>query len=163
MKKEENSNKKQTNKDVSESKKINPKNLIIIIAIFVVVLIIAIIFGFNKNKENKTPTDDGNNVIFNENENIVKDQELDGLKFTNTSLSYNEGMSVLITDVTNPTEEEYFLTEFKVIIKDEAGNVVTELPGYVGDSISPNETLTITSYSDINLTDAYSIEYEVIS
>jgi hypothetical protein len=47
-------------------------------------------------------------------------------------------------------------------VKDEKGNDVVVLTGYVGDNISPkSSTLISTSCAD-DLTKAYSIEYEIV-
>ena len=109
------------------------------------------------NKKNNTKDD----VKVNTEENVIKDQTFEGLTFTNTSLTTTNGVSTLITEVSNSTGEDYTLEEFTITIKNKAGEVITTIPGYVGDVIKNGETRTINSSIDIDLSNASSIEYSV--
>lgn len=109
------------------------------------------------NKKNNTKDD----VKVNTEENVIKDQTFEGLTFTNTSLTTTNGVSTLITEVSNSTGEDYTLEEFTITIKNKAGEVITTIPGYVGDVIKNGETRTINSSIDIDLSSASSIEYSV--
>lgn len=110
----------------------------------------------NKGNENKQP-----DVIVNTEEDVIKDQTFEGLTFTNTSLTVVDGISTLMTQVSNDTGSDYTLDEFTITVKDSEGNIVTTLPGYVGDVIRNGETRTINSSIDIDLSKASSIEYSV--
>ena len=109
------------------------------------------------NKKNNTKDD----VKVNTEENVIKDQTFEGLTFTNTSLSTTNGVSTLITEVSNSTGSDYTLEEFTITIKNKDGEVITTIPGYVGDVIKNGETRTINSSIDIDLSSASSIEYSV--
>ena len=109
------------------------------------------------NKKNNTKDD----VKVNTEENVIKDQTFEGLTFTNTSLTTTNGVSTLITEVSNSTGEDYTLEEFTITIKNKDGEVITTIPGYVGDVIKNGETRTINSSIDIDLSSASSIEYSV--
>ena len=109
------------------------------------------------NKKNNTKDD----VKVNTEENVIKDQTFEGLTFTNTSLTTTNGVSTLITEVSNSTGSDYTLEEFTITIKNKAGEVITTIPGYVGDVIKNGETRTINSSIDIDLSNASSIEYSV--
>ena len=109
------------------------------------------------NKKNNTKDD----VKVNTEENVIKDQTFEGLTFTNTSLTTTNGVSTLITEVSNSTGEDYTLEEFTITIKNKDGEVITTIPGYVGDVIKNGETRTINSSIDIDLSNASSIEYSV--
>ena len=109
------------------------------------------------NKKNNTKDD----VKVNTEENVIKDQTFEGLTFTNTSLTTTNGVSTLITEVSNSTGSDYTLEEFTITIKNKAGEVITTIPGYVGDVIKNGETRTINSSIDIDLSSASSIEYSV--
>lgn len=106
--------------------------------------------------ENKEPE-----TTINTNEGVITDQTFEGLKMTNTSLVMTNGMSTLVTEVTNNTGADYHLVEFVITVKDADGNVITTLPGYVGDVILNGETRVIDSTIDIDLSHAASIEYSV--
>ena len=109
------------------------------------------------NKKNNTKDD----VKVNTEENVIKDQTFEGLTFTNTSLTTTNGVSTLITEVSNSTGSDYTLEEFTITIKNKDGEVITTIPGYVGDVIKNGETRTINSSIDIDLSSASSIEYSV--
>lgn len=100
-------------------------------------------------------------ISVNTEKDVVKDQTVDGIKMTNTSLTTVNGVSTLVTKVTNDTAADYELKEYKIIIKDENGNVITTIPGYVGTTIKAGETRVIDSSTNADLSGAKSVEYEV--
>ncbi len=115
--------------------------------------------GCTKKDNKKDSTKD--DVKVNTEENVIKDQTFEGLTFTNTSLTTTNGVSTLITEVSNSTGSDYTLEEFTITIKNKDGEVITTIPGYVGDVIKNGETRTINSSIDIDLSNASSIEYSV--
>ncbi len=125
------------------------------IAIFLLCMM-TILTGCGK----KTNITDG--IKRNTNEDVIKDQKVEVFEFTNTSLVYEEGRSKLEVIVTNTSEEVAYLSEFKIHVKDENGNEIIELIGFVGEQIEPKESRLITSYSIQDLTNASSISYEIV-
>ena len=117
--------------------------------------------GCSKKDDNKGNGTKEPDVIVNTEEDVIKDQTFEGLTFTNTSLTVVDGISTLMTQVSNDTGSDYTLDEFTITVKDSEGNIVTTLPGYVGDVIRNGETRTINSSIDIDLSKASSIEYSV--
>ena len=101
-------------------------------------------------------------VKVNTNEDVVKDKELDGLKFTNTSLTSIDKHWTLITKVENNTDSDYTLNEFKITVKDKDNNVITTLTGYVGGIVPKGQSREISSGTYVDLTNATNIEYEVV-
>jgi hypothetical protein len=133
---------------------------VIVSLITILLLIFSVGCGCNKVGVKKETKKDA--IKANTNENVIKNQEVEVFKFTNTSLVYEDKTSTLVTQVTNTSDKSEFLKEFKIHVKDEKGNDVIVLTGYVGDNISPkSSTLISTSYAD-DLTKAYSIEYEIV-
>ena len=128
----------------------------ILISMTIVLAATLLLTGCGKKKEETK-----NDVKTNTEENVVKDQEVDGLKMTNTSLTITNGISTLVTEVSNNTGSDYQLEEFTIIIKDKDGNVLATIPGYVGDVIENGSTKTIDSSIDIDLSNASSVEYEI--
>lgn len=108
-----------------------------------------------KKKEEKTE------IKVNSEENVVKDQEVETFKMTNTSLTYDGKMSTLLTDVTNISQNKEMLKSFNIIVKDKDGNEIITLLGYIGEEIEPGEIRTITSGTDMDLSKAASIEYTI--
>lgn len=123
-----------------------------------IVLLLTLATGCGCSKKEKNQED----VKININEDVIKDQELEVFTFTNTSLTYEDNTSILITKVTNTSDKTEYLKEFKIHVKDEKGNKIVDLTGYVGDNIEGNSSIMIsTSYAE-DLTNASSIEYEII-
>ena len=133
------------------------KNSIKIILISLLALTLVTGCGKEKTKEEKKEQ----STVVNTNEGVIKDQVVEGLKMTNTSLIYENGISTLITEVSNNTGADYNLNEFNIAVKDASGNVITTLKGYVGGTIPNGETRTINTSSDLDLSKAISIEYSV--
>ena len=126
------------------------------VLILTLVLSLGLITGCGCNKKEEKE------VKINTNQDVIKDQELEVFTFTNTSLVYEDETSILITKVTNTSNETQYLKEFKIHVKDIAGNEIVELTGFVGDNIEANSSTTISSSYSEDLTKAAKIEYEII-
>ena len=127
--------------------------------ILISLLALGLVTGCGKTKEENKKEEQ--KPIVNTNKDVIKDQEVDGLKMTNTSLIYENGISTLITEVSNNTGTDYHSNDFNITVKDKDGNVMSNLKGYVGGTIPNRETRTINTSSDLDLSKAYSIEYSV--
>ena len=114
-----------------------------------------IITGCFKKEEKKEE------VKVNTNENVVKDQEVEGLKMTNTSLVYENGTTVLVTEVINEKEEDITVKRIRIKVKDREGNTLTTLIGTIADTIKPGESRTIETETPLDLSKAESVEYSV--
>ena len=108
-------------------------------------------------KEDNMPT-----IEVNDNQEVIKDQNIDGIEITNTSLVYEDGISYLKATVTNNTGSDYELNEYKINVKDSDGNIRVTMPGYVGSILKNGESKNINTMISEDLSKAYSIEYEVV-
>lgn len=115
--------------------------------------------GCDKKEEKVEKKED--EVKVNTSEDIVKDQVVEGLKLTNTSLSSQNGMATLVTEVSNDTGKDEYLLSFNIYIKDKDGNVIAENTGYVGEVIPNGTSRTITSSWDQELVGATAVEYSI--
>ncbi|HIU23235.1 MAG TPA: hypothetical protein IAD49_06605 [Candidatus Fimihabitans intestinipullorum] len=115
--------------------------------------------GCDKKEEKVEKKED--EVKVNTSEDIVKDQVVEGLKLTNTSLSSQNGMATLVTEVSNNTGKDEYLLSFNIYIKDKDGNVIAENFGYVGEVIPNGTSRTITSSWDQELIGATAVEYSI--
>ncbi|HPF83720.1 MAG TPA: hypothetical protein PLV83_06135 [Bacilli bacterium] len=130
-----------------------------ILALCLTVLLIATGCG-KKAKDN-----DKNKVAepkVNTNEGVIKDKVVEELTLTNTSLVSTGNSAVLVTKVTNPTNEDKYVKIFNITVKDKDGNIITTLKGYVGGVVPKGESREITSNVDRNLDNAYTVEYELV-
>ncbi len=130
-------------------------------SLLALLLVVTLVTGCGCTKKDNKKNNAKDDVKVNTEENVIKDQTFEGLTFTNTSLTTTNGVSTLITEVSNSTGSDYTLEEFTITIKNKDGEVITTIPGYVGDVIKNGETRTINSSIDIDLSNASSIEYSV--
>ena len=126
------------------------------------VMSLGLVTGCSCTKKEGTEKQEENKVIVNTEEEVIKDREVDGIKMTNTSYTTVNGITTILTSVTNDSSEDYYLKEYVIIIKDEKGEKLARIPGYVGTTIKAGETRTINSSTNYDVANAKSIEYEVV-
>ena len=117
--------------------------------------------GCGCEKKNKKETKNEEKTVVNTSKEVIKDQQVEVFKMTNTSLVYENGMSTLVTEVTNTSNEEQHIKTFDIIVKDKSGGEMITLLGYIGEDIPAGITRTITSNTDMDLSEAGSIEYKI--
>lgn len=100
-------------------------------------------------------------VVENTEKDVIKDQEVEVFKMTNTSLVYDGSLSTLVTDVTNTSTETQYMKSFDIIVKDKDGQEMLTMLGYIGEEIPGKETRTITSNTDMDISKAGSVEYKI--
>lgn len=139
------------------------KILILIVSLITIIGITFLLLNiFNNDKKEKKEKKPETNIKINTNEDVVKDQIVDGNIMRNTSLIVEDGITYLVVDVTNNTDEDYTLNEYMINVKDAGGNVIVRIPGYVGEVIHVGDTKTIKSMVNMDLSEAASIDYEVV-
>ena len=92
---------------------------------------------------------------------ILQNKEIEGLEIKEINLEYNEGVSTYTAKITNTNENSYNLKYIEIIFKDENENE-TKLIGYVGNTLEKDETKEIKSSIDKDITNAVSVEYNII-
>ena len=117
------------------------------------VLIIALIIFMTGCGEKEIETFETNKV--NLNDAVIEDKVFANFRTHNTSVIYEKGITTFKTELI--TNETTHLDNIKVIFKTKSGKILTELVGYINQDI--NDKININITSDIDLSDAYSIEY----
>lgn len=138
------------------------KKIINITLMLLVCLTLVTGCGKDKTKNDGKKEDNKTTVEVNNNEEVTKDQNIEGITITNTSLVYEDGISYLKATVTNNTGSDYKLNEYRINVKDNDGNIIVTMPGYVGSVLKNGEFKTINTTISEDLSKAYSIEYEVV-
>ena len=118
--------------------------------------------GKDKTKNDDKKDDNNQTIEVNDNKEVIKDQNIDGIEITNTSLVYEGGISYLNATVTNNTGSDYELNEYRINVKDSDDNIIVTMPGYVGSVLKNGESKTINTMITEDLSKAASIEYEVV-
>ena len=138
------------------------KKIINITLMLLVCLTLVTGCGKDKSKNEDKKDDNKTTVEVNNNEEVTKAQNIEGITITNTSLVYEDGISYLKATVTNNTGSDYELNEYKINVKDSDGNIIVTMPGYIGSVLKNGESKTINTMISEDLSKAYSIEYEVV-
>ncbi len=99
------------------------------------------------------------------NEEMIKDQEVETLKFTNTGLVYDGNQTKLTSEVKNTSDQAVELSNVmaNITYTDEFGNErVLEMMVYFGESLEPGETRSVENFTDVDLRKSTSIEYKIV-
>lgn len=131
------------------------KVLIGVLIVILVVLAIIMVVGNKKEKneenlsrreeknivqENVKELENGTKV--NTSEELAKNKTLEGLEITNMQLKENGGISKLVADVKNPTQQDKESMKVKVEILDETGKTVVTLKGKI-DPVKAGKTVKL--------------------
>ena len=113
-------------------KKKNTILFIITIAIFIIFLFSSIVI-FKYLSQHK--------IIYNQNENFLKEQEKNGIVFKNINCYYDGKDSQISYTILNKSNETIKLENYEIVIKDEKENILTNI--FIGIStnieLAPNE------------------------
>lgn len=91
----------------------------------------------------------------------LPDKKVNGLSFTETSISYVDDMSTIVSMVKNTTKKTISVEVFEVIIKDKKGKVLVTIPGFLTEKLEPGETKPFTAHVNMDLSSAVDIEYKL--
>lgn len=138
----------------------NLKNALMLLLVAVFAVTVAV--GCEKKPSGENEPGQQEEVKANTNEEVIKDRTLGVFQFTNTSLVWENGSSLLETTITNTSDEDAKLQGFKIHVYDAQGNEMITMDGFVGDSIGAHESRTMDSYHYEDLTSAARVEYEVV-
>lgn len=101
------------------------------------------------------------NSEVNNNADIIKEQIVGNFTVSNISLVYLNGTSNFDVNITNNTEEELTISRFNVTFKTKSGTVITTISGNTGIKVQPKGSIEESMVSDIDLSNAYSVEYDI--
>lgn len=141
-----------------------------------IIIIISILFvllsfcGCNKRTEkdnnqvninNPTPE----NPINITTEELIKDQTVESLKFTNTKINYNGIMTTFDCKVTNISDQDITLPPVVAYItyENEYGEErILEKNIYFGESLKAGESISTSNNIDMDLRKATKLEYKIV-
>ncbi len=115
-----------------------------------------------KDNEPKNPTEEkqetGQEVINERGQ--LPDKEVNGMKFTNASISYVDDMATFLATVENTTDKTISLDIFNLVFKDKDGKQIATIPAYVADKLEAGESKSVVAQVNMDLTKVYEVEYE---
>ena len=100
-------------------------------------------------------------IKVNQNDNIIKEQVVSNLTLNNTTLYYEKGVSTFNVKINNNSENNINISSFKIIFKNQNGTIITTLMANDINEIKSHDNKNVLITSDIDLSNAYSVEYEI--
>ncbi len=88
---------------------------------------------------------------------IKETKNVDGLEIKITQLTEKDNVTKLLGTVTNKTNEVKGECYIKIIAKDQSGNQIAEIGGYIGET-KPGETSQLNCSATLDCVNAYDIE-----
>lgn len=159
----------------------NKKKIIgMIICILIVILLIIGILMHNKTKREDEELKNQNGDANYEDQQDAPDEEfvinledgtklnispklnetkiLDGMEIKNMQLTYKNGQTQLLADVTNTTSEKIPETLISIIFKDKENNEIVTLDSIIS-SAEPGQTVQLNANSSLNYCNPYDVEF----
>ena len=89
----------------------------------------------------------------------IPNQTIEGLSFENANLQVENGISKYTVEVVNDLNESIKLKTIEVVLKDEKGEELTRLVGYIGDNIDSGESKLLEASIDEEINIIPKVEY----
>ncbi len=89
----------------------------------------------------------------------IPNQTVEGLSFENATIQVENGISKYTVDVTNDLSETIELKTIEIVIKNETGEKIASLIGYIGDSIESGESKVLMASVDEKIENVLQVEY----
>ena len=139
------------------------KELKVIVAFIVVFILVLIAIIINVNNIDAQPTstedesyvqemDDG--ISINKSIKLNEAKLVNGLLISNIQLTEKDGMTTLLADVTNKTEQKTELKKLKIVLLDESGNEIATMTAFI-NAINAGETTQLNTSTTSNYIKAY--------
>ena len=142
--------------------KIDTKKIIIAVIadLLVLVPIISAVVIKNNKKENNNKTTEKRTE--NKNSNVISNQEIEGFKISDVKVEIINGLTTFTAKATNVTSEVKHLSGFNIYFTEKSDGDMGMVTVYINGDINPNESVDLINYSDLDLTKATNIKYELI-
>ena len=148
------------------------KNIFIISIILILTLVIVCLLNVRSNDsieekknnsiESTTSNSSKNKKVnkLNNNSNVISDLKYKNLRITDVSITIDkENRSTYTATITN-TEDTNSIERLNIIFKDENNNEIVTLTGFIGLDLKKGEQTIISSFTDLDLSKATSVEYQ---
>lgn len=150
------------------------KNIIIISVILILILFIVGMLNIKSNSNVDTTKNKDSNIKnnssnadknpkvnkMNNDSDIISDQVYKNLSITDVSVTIDkQNRSTYTATITN-LEDTNSIERLNMIFKDEKGNEIVTLTGFIGLDLKKREQTIISSFTDLDLSKAASIKYE---
>lgn len=137
------------------------RNIIIIVgAILLLVIPISISLVIKNNKKDLDNVEK-NKKSYNINSNIISEKEIEGYKITDVKVEMINGLTTYTAKAINITNDTKDLVGFNIYFENKE-KALGMISVYINEKLNPNDSVDLTNYSDLDLTSATDINYELI-
>lgn len=140
---------------------INVWIVVAIILILISIIIFVVISINNKNKheikgeeENSYVEEIADGIKINKSTKLNEAKLVNGLLISNIQLTESDGMTTLLADVTNKTDQKTSLKKLKIILLDKDGKEISSMIAFLND-INAGETTQLNASTTSNYIKAY--------
>lgn len=133
------------------------KKKIILFGVIGIVIVSVLLMSLPQVKKNLAHAQE-NGIYAHTEEGIIKEEEYNGINFSNISMLTKDSQTTFTADITNKSDSDITYERLHIVLKDKDGNEVTTLLAYFPGGLKKNETKTITAIAKGNLTEAFSKE-----
>ena len=134
----------------------------VVVAIILIIIIVAVIVNINKKNKHETTENDENSYVeeiadgirINKSTKLNESKLVNGLLISNIQLTESEGMTTLLADVTNKTEQKTSFKKLRIILLDENENEISSMIAFLND-INAGETTQLNVSTTSNYIKAY--------
>ena len=100
------------------------------------------------------------NIIKITDEEVVGEQNIEGIVLKNETFQVQDGITTIVTKVTNTTDSDFMLKNYQMLIADENGQF-TILDSEVNENISPKDEKYYTTTMEIDLSSSSKVNYSI--
>lgn len=134
----------------------------VVVAIILIIIIVAFIVNINKKNKHETTENDENSYVeeiadgirINKSTKLNESKLVNGLLISNIQLTESDGMTTLLADVTNKTEQKTSFKKLRIILLDENENEISSMIAFLND-INAGETTQLNVSTTSNYIKAY--------
>lgn len=94
-----------------------------------------------------------------ENNDIIENQIVNEIQFSNANIEYKNNMSTFTAVVTNKSTIDKNVGIVNIVFKNKDNDEIITLKGLIEKNLNPNQSTTITASVGIDLSEATYIEY----
>lgn len=134
--------------------------IIIVVAILLLVIPISISLVIKNNKKDLDNVEK-NKKSYNINSNIISEKEIEGYKITDVKVEMINGLTTYTAKAINITNDTKDLVGFNIYFENKE-KALGMISVYINEKLNPNDSVDLINYSDLDLTSATDINYELI-
>lgn len=134
--------------------------IIIVVAILLLVIPISISLVIKNNKKDLDNVEK-NKKSYNINSNIISEKEIEGYKITDVKVEMINGLTTYTAKAINITNDTKDLVGFNIYFENKE-KALGMISVYINEKLNPNDSVDLINYSDLDLTNATDINYELI-